>query len=281
MSSFIISWQQIPTTVADWEAVAKQFNDLWQFPNCIGAVDGKHVVMVAPPNSGSVFYNYKGTHSIVLMGIADAEYKFIYIDVGRNGRFSDGGVFNRCTFGQAMDSNQLCLPPERALPGRETPVPFVLVADDAFALRPNILKPYAQRGLTMVQRVFNYRLSRTRRVIENVFGIMSARFRVFHKPIHLDPIKTKKVVLACCVLHNYLLSKNKKKYAPVHSFDQYNDDGSLIQGDWRNQPTSTTLFPLASDPGRAQNTTDAKKVQREFAEYFIEEGELEWQYKNI
>ena len=85
--------------------IARDFNDLWQFPNCIGAVDGKHVVMVAPPNSGSIFYNYKGTHSIVLMGIADAQYKLLYTDVGRIGKFSDGGVFNRCTFAQAMDTN--------------------------------------------------------------------------------------------------------------------------------------------------------------------------------
>lgn len=169
---------QTPNTADGWESVAQKFNDLWQFPNCIGAVDGKHVVMAAPTNAGSTFYNYKGTHSIILMGIADAEYKLLYIDVGRNGRFSDGGVFNRCTFGQALDRNELGLPAPKPLPNRSMPVPYVLVADDAFALRENVLKPYSQRGLDMVQRVFNYRLSRARRIIENVFGIMSARFRV-------------------------------------------------------------------------------------------------------
>ncbi|XP_055910884.1 uncharacterized protein LOC129945249 [Eupeodes corollae] len=125
---------QAPKTQEARNAIANDFNEIWQFPNCIGAVDGKHVVMVAPPNSGSIFYNYKGTHSIILMGIADANYKLIYIDVGRNGRFSDGGVFNRCTFGQGLDNNHLCLPPHNPLPGRQLPVPYVLVADDAFAL---------------------------------------------------------------------------------------------------------------------------------------------------
>lgn len=102
---------------------------------------------------------YSGSHSIVLIGVADAEYKFIYID-GRNKKISDGGVFNRCTFGQALDTNQLSLPPTRPLPGRDLPVPYVLVADDAFAIRPNLMKPFAQRGLTTIQRIFNYRLSR-------------------------------------------------------------------------------------------------------------------------
>lgn len=69
--------------------------------------------MIAPPNSGSVFFNYKGMHSIVLMGIANANYELIYIDVGRNGRISDGGVYNSCSFGQAMDCDALNLPPPK------------------------------------------------------------------------------------------------------------------------------------------------------------------------
>lgn len=233
---YCIKLFQIPTNAVEWQNVARQFNEMWQFPNCIGAVDGKLVVMVAPPNAGSIFYNYKKTHGIVLMGVADAEYKLLYIDVGRNGKFSDGGVFNRCSFGQAMDTHQLGLPEPQALPGRTIPIPYVLVADDAFALRPNLMKPYGQRGLTMVQRVFNYRLSRARRIIENVFGIMSARFRVLRKTINLDAEKSKKVTLACCVLHNYLLTTNKNKYAPSGTFDHYNDNGELIAGDWRQEP---------------------------------------------
>lgn len=128
---------QTPTTPEAWQTVSHQYDELWKFPNCIGAVDGKHIVMVAPPNAGSIFFNYKQTHSIILMGIADAEYKFLYVDVGRNGRFSDGGVFNRCNFAQAMDNNQLGLPQPIALPGRSLPVPHVLVADDAFGIRSN------------------------------------------------------------------------------------------------------------------------------------------------
>lgn len=270
----------MPNNADGWKSVARKFNDLWQFPNCIGAVDGKHVVMVAPPNAGSNFYNYKGTHSIILMGIADAEYKLQYIDVGRNGRFSDGGVFNRCTFGQAMDTNVLGLPEPEPLPGRSKPVPYVLVADDAFALRDNVLKPYSQRSLDMVQRVFNYRLSRARRIIENVFGIMSARFRVLRNPIYLNPEKTKKVVLAICVLHNYLMTTNRQTYAPENSFDRYNDDGELILGDWRqNDASDAVLFGLEQSSDASDTT--AKDFQKEFMNYFIEEGEVEWQYGKI
>lgn len=89
------------------------------------------------------------------MAICDAEYNFLYIDVGCNGRISDGGVFNHCSFARALQNGQLDLPPPRALPGREMEVPHVFVADDAFALQPNIMKPFAGRNLMPSKCVHN------------------------------------------------------------------------------------------------------------------------------
>lgn len=131
----------------------------------------------------------------------------------------------------------------------------------------------------MVQRVYNYRLSRARRIIENVFGIMSARFRVFRKAISLDAEKTKKVTLACCVLHNYLMVTNKKKYAPPNSFDHFDCNGTLVPGDWRREEDiGASMFPLQRS---RSETFNAKVVQNEFTTYFVEEGELDFQYKHI
>lgn len=83
----------ISTTEDEWYQLAKRFDELWNVRNTVGAIDGKHVVFRAPRSPGSHYYNYKGTHSIVLLAIADADYKFLYIDVGTNGKISDGGNF--------------------------------------------------------------------------------------------------------------------------------------------------------------------------------------------
>lgn len=272
---------QMPSTEAEWLEIARGFEQHWNFPNCVGAVDGKHVVLNAPPNSGSIYYNYKHTHSIVLMAICDANYKFLYVDAGCNGRISDGGIFNKSSFATALDNNELPIPSPRALSGRYLPVPYVIVADDAFALRPTLMKPFPGRNLTVSQRIFNYRLSRARRIIENAFGIMSAKFRVMRSPILLDADKSRKVTLACCTLHNFLITRKSSVYTTAGSVDQYGYDGAMIEGSWRRDAPDHTMYPLERDPGR-YISYNAKKVREEFENYFTSaNGELPWQYKYI
>lgn len=88
-----------PTT-RDWTKIANDFKDNCQFDNCVGAIDGKHITIKAPPKSGSTFFNYKKTFSIVLLAVADSNQKFVYIDVGSMGRFSDSGILNDSVFGK-------------------------------------------------------------------------------------------------------------------------------------------------------------------------------------
>ncbi|XP_062287434.1 uncharacterized protein LOC133992708 [Scomber scombrus] len=100
----------VPTT-EKWRSIAEQFQERWNFPLCCGALDGKHVVLKAPHNSGSQFFNYKGTFSIVLLAVVDANYCFRVIDVG----------------------------------GYGGPQPHRFVADEAFPLRRNLMRPFPGR----------------------------------------------------------------------------------------------------------------------------------------
>lgn len=86
----------MPSTPDEWEKIAEKFEEIWNFPHCIGAIDEKHITLQAPMNSGSDFYNYKSHFSIVLMTVADADYNFIFVNIGCQGRISDGGVFKNC-----------------------------------------------------------------------------------------------------------------------------------------------------------------------------------------
>ena len=89
-------------SINDWKLIAENFEATHNYPHCIGAIDGKHVRMRAPPNYGTYFYNYKGHFSLVLMAIVDANYKFIAVDVGAYGSASDGGIFGYSSMGKKI-----------------------------------------------------------------------------------------------------------------------------------------------------------------------------------
>lgn len=80
----------MPSTTADWMNIADTFDKMWNFPHCLGALDGKHILMQSPINSGSKYYNYKSSFSIVLMALVDAEYNFLFVDIGCQGGVSMG-----------------------------------------------------------------------------------------------------------------------------------------------------------------------------------------------
>ncbi|KAK3788233.1 hypothetical protein RRG08_029029 [Elysia crispata] len=260
---------KFPTTEAEWKEIAKNFEERWQFPNCLGAVDGKHVAISPPPNSGSYFYNYKGFHSLVLMAIANANYELIYVHFGTNGRVSDGGVLGCTEFYSKLKQGTLNLPQIS-----DNGLPYAFISDEAFALREDFLKPFNVRVLNDHRRIFNYRLSRARRVVENVFGILVSRFAVLKSRICLQLDNIDAVVMACCVLHNFLRTNVSHQYTPPGSFDMEDPDTHEIQNGVR--AGESNIAPLAS--GQTRNSSEgAKRVRDLFVDYFNNEGSVAWQ----
>ena len=117
-----------PSSEGEWVEIADQFERKWNFGNRIGTIDGKHVLMQAPPRLGLYFFNYKETHSII------SNYQFIMVDIGDAGRQSDSGVFATSNIGRALDEGLINIPPPRCLYGDTKLFPFVLV-DPAFPLK--------------------------------------------------------------------------------------------------------------------------------------------------
>lgn len=126
----------MPSTTEDWKRIEQGFRTKWNFPGCIGAIDGKHVNIKAPANCGSDFFNYKGCNSIVLLALVDDDYCFSYIDVGCNGRASDGSVFANCSLFNILKNKTHHIPKDA-----------VIVGDEGFGLTPYLMKPYPSRGV--------------------------------------------------------------------------------------------------------------------------------------
>ncbi|XP_047517486.1 protein ANTAGONIST OF LIKE HETEROCHROMATIN PROTEIN 1-like [Pieris napi] len=237
----LAGYVKVPSSEQEWKQISREFEIRWNFPHCIGAIDGKHVMIVAPNNSGSEYYNYKNQFSMVLMAIADGNYNFIYANYGAKGRSSDSGIFQETPFYNALLENSLKLPRPEPITQGGTEMPYVIVGDSAFALTENIMKPYPgihERGNK--KRIFNYRLSRARRIIENVFGILCVVFRVFTKPIPLKPANCELVVIAYVYLHNFLRrnSVSRSIYTPPETFDFEDSEGNLLEGSWRRERLS-------------------------------------------
>ena len=262
----------MPATAEDWRGVAMEFEVKWNNPCCIGALDGKHVAIQQPGDSGSEFFNYKHFFSVLFLALVDANYKFLYVDVGASGRAGDAGMFAASSLKGSLDNNTLNLPHAETIQGIPTKIHYHIVADDAFPLSLNILKPYPQRNLDRQKMIYNYRLSRARRVVENAFGILANRFRVFLTTINLGPDKVTDAILAACCLHNFMVEHNKHVY--ISACDVEETTGRTnTDGDGRQDQTLVGM-PATANRNASEN---AKKQRQELNVYFSSLGSVHWQ----
>jgi len=171
---------------------ARKFQKRWQFSQCCGAVDRKQVRIQVPPGTGSQYFNYKGFFSVILFAVINAEYDFIYVNIGANGRAGDAGLWNQCSFKNALEEKRLNMPENH-----------VILGDEAFPLKPYLMKPFSRkRAVKRREKIFNYRLSRACRIVENAFGILAWRFRIFQWPMECKIETINKIIWAICSLHN-------------------------------------------------------------------------------
>ena len=268
-----------PSNAEEWMVISEKFFQRWNFPNLIGAVDGKHIVLEQPNNSGSHYRNYKGTDSLILMAVVGPEYQFLFADVGMNARNSDGGNWSSSPMKKALENNTLNLPKPRPLPNLNAThnIPFVFVEDEAFPLTPYMMKPYSQKCLSPDKRIFNYRLSRARRISENGFGILASRWRIFRRLFALEPEKVKIITFPVISVHNWLRSDatSGKIYVPPHFIDYEDIDGNVTPGEWRKDIPDESWQNLK--PSTNKNPSQyAKEIRDEFKDFFMTEGSVPW-----
>lgn len=239
------------------------------FPKCIGAIDGKHIVVECPANSGSNYFNYKGTFSIVLLALVDHGYNFTCIDIESYGSNSDGGIFAKSVLKRALENNKLDIPSD-----------CVILGDEAFPLQTYLMKPFTRRNIfTDREKIYNYRLCRARRIVENAFGILVSRFQIFKRPIALSPEKTIKLTKAACALHNWI-RKTSRNSNTISVDIEDTELGQIVPGSWSNEPNPLGLTHFGI-PQQRNYLTEARQKRNDLADYFMGEGSVNWQTRMI
>ena len=222
-----------PSSKTDWQLISTDFEEIWNLPYVVGAIDGKRVHIQCPNKTGSLYHNYKGFFSLVLLTVYDARYCFTMYDVGHNGSSNDSGILAKSKMSELLDNSQMKIPELKTLYScNYDPIPYYLVGDKIFPLKTWIMRPYPGK-LSDEQHIFNYCLSRTRCVIENTFGILVARWRIFNTPINVDIENAESYVPAAMPLYNYLRLTDNAVYTPQGFFDSESSDGEIKMGEWR------------------------------------------------
>ena len=215
------------------------------------------------------------------MAICDAKYCFTLVDVGNYGKDNDAQIFGISLMGRAFLDGKMNIPHPSSTNGHT--LPYVIVADEIFGLKPWLMKPYPGKGLSESEAVFNYRLSRARRTIENAFGILAARWQIFRKPIKANPTLVDSITKACLCLHNYLRLTDNAQYLPSGFIDSEDSSGVITSGDWRSHAQEGGALRSAST-GRAFNRSseNAKGTRDTFCNFFNgQEGSLPWQVSHV
>lgn len=164
------------------------------------------------PYSGSEYFKYQGTHSIILLASVHADYCFHYFNGGTNGWANDAVVLTQFSLNPALEDvgNRLNFQKNG-----------VFVADHAFPLRIHFLKPFGRStNLSRKPKIVNYRLSRARRLVENAFGILVSRFKVFERPIAIDINNLDEIIKVTLTLHKWLKINFNERYTPLGSSDK-------------------------------------------------------------
>ncbi|KAL0883304.1 hypothetical protein ABMA27_016715 [Loxostege sticticalis] len=254
-------------TLEKWKESAAGYEEIWGFPNCVGSIDGKHVRIKCPANSGSNYFNYKSYHSIVLLAVVDPFYNFLVVDIGAYGRHSDSGIFENSSFYSEYIAGKEILPP-KPLPGANDPVPHVIIGDEGFGLQNFLMRPFPKHitAIDESKRRYNYRLCRARRTVENAFGILSEKWRIFHRPIDCKIETAIDIVKAAACLHNFVRHKDGHDFAS--EIREQQQLARTQETATRTNSTDPALVSLA--PTNRRSSSMAFEIREKFVQYFNE-----------
>ena len=176
---------------------------------------------------------------------------------------SDAQIFNGSELKECFEDGTINLPPPEPMTNDDRPTPYFMLADDAFALRTYLMKPYSRRGMTDAELITNYRISRGRRVVENAFGILASRWQALLTTLQQIPEVATVVVEAAVCLHNLM----RIRYSGLQNaeVDREDADHNMVPVEWRRHAPMHELHRVR---GPNQATTEVKR-QREYLRLYM------------
>lgn len=272
-------------TLQQFEETKKSFWKKWNFPQCCGAIHGKLCVIHCPNRTGGTNISYKKSVNLIFLAVCDANYNFTLVDL-RAPRQPSNGVFKNSPICSQLENG--LLPPADILPNTiesSEKVPSVILGDETFPLRNYLMRPYPNRCLDDEKKIYNYRLFRAWRVIENTFGILSSRWRIFRRPISLELETAISVVKSTIVLHNFLMQTDETnppslRYCSASTVGVELSDGIFQEGSWRNVIANDTNLLQLTDMSGVTKTSCV--VRERFKDFFVSDaGSVPWQEEYI
>lgn len=202
--------KHMPKSEEEFKKKMMDMEELWQFPCCWSALDGCHIPIKCPPRGLQLckeYYNFKNFYSIVVMGMVDSNYRFMWGTCGFPGNSHDAIILQSTQLWADIKEHELI--PNIGKKIGEVLVPPLVLGDLAFPFKTWLMKPYSNAVLTPKQRYYNYRLSRARMVTEGCYGQLKGRWRVLLRKCESSKEEVKTATLACMVLHNVCIDRGE------------------------------------------------------------------------
>ena len=241
-------------------AVVDGFTNSLGFPQCAGVVDGTHIPIVSPVDYPADYFNRKGFHSIIMQGMVDNLGRFTDVCIGWPGRVHDARVFVNSSLYHRGQQGTLFPGWKQTICGQD--IPLLVLGDPAYPLLSWLLKAYIDNGsLTAQQKLFNYRLSKARVVVEHAYGRLKGRWRCLLKRNDVMIRDLPCLVAACCVLHNICETHHE-----AFNDDWIQDDPNSLSNSQNSQSQSNSQNSQSQATSTVLN--NGKEIQLALMSYF-------------
>ncbi|KAK4882217.1 hypothetical protein RN001_005536 [Aquatica leii] len=210
-------WVKFPITPEEKFFVKNGFYEKYNLRGIVGAIDGTHVDILAPPETDEnfppfVYINRKGKHSINVMLISDSSCKILACSARFPGSTHDSAIWQISGIRVHLSRSYF-----------EGDVSSRLIGDSGYPLEPWLFTPFLQPA-NQAEEQFNALLTTGRNVIERTNGVLKGRFRCLsrHRALIYSPDRAANIIYTCCVLHNIALHANL--ILPEEEIEHYRED---------------------------------------------------------